>query len=381
VNDQPNPEPGPDQEPGEGGHTGSPHHPTPTPPGPAVGGRVWRWWQQASRRRRLLTAAAAATTVVVAAVGIAAGTAGGAGRPEEVIAAYLAAIRRGQTQQALQVAGVELGDWEPAETVFLTDEVPVGDWHVLRLVRRYPWEGGSDAVIDVTIATGDGATTGTGRFGLARDAGDGPWRIEQPFGELGIGFSPPPHVEVGGIVRPTPAPGSRLLLWPGIYQLWTHLDALLAGTPPVMVALPGAAPTSPPGWELSQAGQHAAQQAVNTFLDWCARRTDLQPPCPFGADSAYIEVGEDYLTDATDLDWRVIEYPQVLAVLGSEGYQVAPRRGGTVALSGTGTPTGGGDARAFQTRCRIEVDTLRLRLTPQATFQVTGGEGVDTCWY
>jgi hypothetical protein len=156
--------------------------------------------------------------------------------------------------------------------------------------------------------------------------------------------------------------------------------------PPAFV-LPADIPRNlAPGFALTEAGQAAAQQAVDAYLDDCAAATDLAPAgCPFAAgDLSYAELEDDYYDVPEDLAWEVIAYPEVLPVSDVDGYGVVDRHAGAVRLTGTGIPFDSDDdeddRRSFEAECRIDLSQLTLTLTSAPAFEVSGGDGnLSTC--
>jgi hypothetical protein len=332
---------------------------------------------------RRVMAVVLTAVVALAAAGLVAGTRGGGGlSPEQVVGAYLAAVRRGEVEQALRIAGDPDLDAFHENASLLTAEVLSDGWTVGQVVRRYPWHSGLDAVVDVTLSTPDGLSA-QGRFRLSRDLG-GRWSIDHPFDSVPALPGSLDHVEINGVVRQAGVEPVVYLLFPGVYRGWTSVAGLFAGGMPTIVALPGddAGRLDAPS-ELSPTGRAAAQRAVNAHLDGCAESTSLKPPgCPFaGGDYGSVDLADEYYLDPADLAWEVVTYPEVLPVPGSTAFGVVPRHEGTVRLTGTGSPLSGDDddREAFSVECAVDVTRLHLRLTRTGEFEVSGGESFGTC--
>jgi hypothetical protein len=326
---------------------------------------------------------ARAVVVALVAAGLVTGSrSGGNLGPEEVVDAYLAALRRGDVQQALWIAGDPDLAAMNEDASLLSAEVLSGDWTVDQVVRRYPWDSGSEAIVDATLGA-PGGLRAQGRFQLSRDD-DGRWSIDNPFDTVHVFPGPLDHVEINGVVRLTDVESSAYLLFPGVYRGWTSLAGMFAGDPPAIIAVPGDDPRrlAPPS-ELSPAGRAAAQRAVKAHLDDCAESTSLKPPgCPFaGGDYGSVGLDHEYYLDPADLAWEILTYPEVLPVPGATTFGVVPRHDGTVRLTGTGSPLSGDedDREAFSAECAIDVTRLYLRLTRTGEFEVSGRESIRTC--
>jgi hypothetical protein len=337
-------------------------------------------------RRRWVVGAAAAVVVVVALVAVLVWVRSAEDGPEDVVRHYLNAIRAGDVDRALRIAGDPSPDGEVDDT-FLVAEATVGDWEIAQVIRRYP---GQDAdplpvIVDVTLRTPDG-TTGQGRFQLIEDGGD--WSIENPFGRVGVWPAPADFVELNDAARPIPEGDPvTYLLFPGAYRRYSSLEDMVVVEPPAIV-LPADIPQSlAPGFALTEAGEAAAHRAVNAYLDDCAASTELAPAgCAFAAgDYSYAELEDDYYDEPEDLAWEVITYPEVLLVSEGAGYGVVDRHAGAVRFTGTGIPFDSDDddeddRRSFEAECRIDLSQLTLTLTSAAAFEVSGGDGSLGTW-
>jgi hypothetical protein len=334
-----------------------------------VGGTVPAWWTWVGRHRKAVGLIAGLVVVAVVVVLVAVPTVSERS-PEDVVQSYLDAIRSGDTQAALEIAG------EPAEDDrlrFLSADALADDWTVDAVVERHVFDGEAD--VDVTLRAGK--TTQQGRFRVVK--GDGGWRIESPFVKVDLTVGGLDLVELGGVRRPVERDETTqsipLLLFPGVYELYPSLADRITFDQPLLIATPRETDSETiqftAGYTLTDAGAEAAQKAVNAGVDACAKQPVLGPPgCPF-------DVSENSaiwdLEDVTDVAWTVVAHPEAhFARTNGGGIDLVVRKPGTVKVTGTGLP----DGVPFALTCEFGLDNLTFAVTADGVEigKVTGDD-------
>lgn len=320
------------------------------------------WWAWVVRRRRpviaitgLVVVGLVATLVTVSAL---------APGPKDVVRDYLDAIRAGDTRTALEIAGAPKAGERLA---FLSAEALANDWTVDAVVERHRTD--DDADVDVTFRAGN--ISQQGRFHLIHDDD---WTMEAPFLQVDLTAANLDAVELGGMRRKVERPADpstgpvRLLVFPGVYELYPSLADRITFDPAVLIATP----EENKEWTLhytvdytlTDAGAAAAQQAVDAHIDDCATKTDIAPAgCPFNAEGSSVVEG---LTDLGDVVWTVVTRPEAHFVTDEGGdLSVVVRRPGTIRVTGTGMPREpeGSPRITFTTNCEFGFENLTVTMT------------------
>jgi hypothetical protein len=301
-----------------------------------AGGTTPSWWEWVRRHRRpvmvvagLVVVALVATLVLVVFL-----TPG----PKDVVQDYLDAIRAGDTEAALAIAG-EPADDERLE--FLSAEALADDWTVDAVVERHRSDDETD--IDVTISAG--GISQQGRFSMVH--GDDGWTMESPFVRVDLAAGNLTTVELGSEQRikenaaAQPTGIVQLLVFPGVYKLYPSLAKQLTFEPSVLIAAPQeneeATVRVTAGYTLTGAGADAAQQALNAHIDGCAKKTDIEPAgCPFNAENSDAVQGLDHFDDIV---WTIVTHPEAHFAMGNGGGLTAVvRKPGTVRVTGSAVP-------------------------------------------
>jgi hypothetical protein len=309
--------------------------------------------------------------------------------PADVVEDYFAAIISKDVDAALALVdrfgtGVSHGD----DAVFLDPRAIADGWRLESAVERHRDDEAGEATVRVTLASRYGVATGD----VLVANHDGPWRLYRPLVAIEVPPSPLAFFAVNGMTVPLVNgwQAKRFYLFPGLYEFYPQLPAGLtgAGMEPVM-----AFPTVDshdqlrsnlryqqvaPG-RLSASGPvlAAAEQQVADLLDECAEFSTLEPyECPFLTDGEIDTPDGQRLSDLTDLDWTITEYPAVSLVddragPAQAGFRVVIDGAGSVELAGTGTSTEG-ETMTFTVQCAIEpgLINLRARLTETGDLQL-----------
>lgn len=281
-----------------------------------------------------------------------------AAEPESVtlVRSYLEAIRTGDVDKALHLAGVHP---EGDSAAFLKREAIADDWTIEKVVLLADGYVNRE-VVEAVIATGDGRTA-TGRFPVTRDHEDGDWkgwRMENPLVRIVVPTNSLWYAEVNGIRiadlaphkakdRPTDIPGYDLL--PGAYRFYSDVPGLLDVRDEPMLLMPGARdargtiPTievvRPRDLRLTADGESRVQAAMNAYIDACAAHEEKSPfGCPFGVRD--LTDDDHWYRKYRDASWVVESYPVVTAGTGGEALTIVDRELGHALFTATGEDTG-----------------------------------------
>lgn len=329
----------------------------------AAGGTTPSWWEWVRRHRRpvrlvagLVVVGLAATLVLVVSL-----TPG----PKDVVQDYLDAIRAGDTETALEIAGEPEDD---ERLTFLTEEALADDWTVDAVVERHRRDDEAD--VDITISVGDSSEQG--RFHMVR--GDDGWRMESPFVKVDLMAVNWISAELGDtsyiLERATDMQSGvlPLLVFPGVYELYPSLAKWVTFERPMLIATPQGSEEATlrftTDYTLTDAGADAAQQAVNRYIDVCATKEDIAPNgCPFNAEDS--DAVKDLDVPGDDITWTIVSYPEAQFRAGADGGLAGDlRKPGTVKLTGTGFPEEPNDSTrtAFATTCEFGLSGLTIEM-------------------
>ena len=322
----------------------------------SIGGTIPPWWTWVGSHRKPVVLVV--VLVVVAVVGTVVAVSLTRERPQDVVRAYLDALRSGDTQAALEIAG------EPEDNRrvrFLSADALADDWAVDAIAERHVRD--TEADVDVTISAG--GTSKQGRFHMVKD--DDGWKMESPFVKVDLAVPGLDVVELGGVRQPAERDQATqlvpLLLFPGVYELYPSLGDRLTFDPALFIAAPREADESvirlAPAYSLTEAGATAAQKAVNTAIDECATQAVRNPPgCPFDITEASALWVYD---DVTDVGWTVVTHPEAhFATRNDGGIALVVRKPGTVRVTGTGIPGDGAAPAPFALTCEFGLDNLTV---------------------
>lgn len=323
------------------------------------------------RRPRTLIATAVAAGVVVAGGVVLLST---EDSPVPVIQEYLDAIRSGDTEAALRIAGDPIADGP-----FLSAKALADDWHVDKVVERH--HTGDMAEVDVTISTG--GRSQQGRFSLREFDGD--WKIQNPFVDVALATGPLDTLELGGETVPSEQlKSASVRLFPGAYRLYPSLADRVTYTPTHLLALPREKWQPPMAitGELTQRGADLARQTFKDRLDNCAKQTVGNPKgCPFGA-AAYgggeyttdVMIDDDIFTEVRDVSWQITTYPEVAFEPDTGGFLTVLRKPGHLRLTGSGIPLNDSESGRVSLVADCGVYLKDLWLVPaQDGFTLTHG--------
>jgi len=335
--------------------------------------RVLRRWRALSFRTRELTGGGVAVAVLLAALAVAWEPGEEVSEPDRVVRAYLAAIRSGDVELALDLAR-QHPDGKAAH--FLDTAGPGADWEIANVETTE--DDGSSARVAVTLKA-FGREQG-GSFALEKSA-DGSWIMRDPLVRAGIGETPMRYLELGGAQATwgSADPAVGYLMFPGAYRAYPNGNALTAG-PVEFFALNGSDPVIPIVPALTDAGADAARDAVAAYFGSCAARAELRlVGCPFSASFTTIDdrVGEEYLDDYRDIRWTVTKQPELEFAVEGPVVTVREVKPGEVELSMTATRQlwngddfDDGDDVDVRTTCRTRADTLVMTLEAGGTWKV-----------
>lgn len=342
---------------------------------PVVGQSVPGWWAWVAGHRKPVMLVAG--LVVVALVATVVAVTVFAAKPVDVVGDYLDAIHAGDTRAALEIAGEpDAGD----RLAFLSPDALADDWTIDAVVERHRRDDEAD--VDVTIRAGD--TAEQGRFHLTY--GDDGWTIDAPFVQVDLMAGDLDVVELGDLRRKVPRTADRtidavrLLVFPGVYELYPSLANQLTFAPATLIATPRKSKEETLRFTtdhtITKTGADAAQQAINAHIDDCATKSDLSPAgCPFNAGLDRVTRG---LTDIGDVAWTVVTHPEARIVASSTGgFNPVLRKPGTVRLTGTGAPEepAGAPRVTFATTCEFGLETMTVTMT--MTGFTSDGDGRD----
>jgi len=331
----------------------------PADPVTPVSGTVPAWWTWVGRHRKPVSLVALA--VVVAVMGTVVAVSVTAQTPKDVVESYLDAIRSGDTQAALEIAGEPDGE-DDERLRFLSADALADDWTVDAIAERNVRENEAD--VDVTIRTGE--ISQQGRFHMVK--GDDGWTMESPFVNVDLAVGGLDIVEIGDVRLPAEQDETTravpLLLFPGVYELYPSLENRIRFDEPLIVAAPGG--TNAPvqrftaEYTLTEAATAAAQNAVDASVDTCAAQSTVRPPgCPFDvSETAPIWS----FTGVDDVAWTVVTHPEAhfAVTRNGGGLDLVLRKPGTVKVTGTGVPEDGGARTPFTLTCEFGLDNLTI---------------------
>lgn len=297
--------------------------------------------------------------------------------PEDVVTAYLEAIRAGDV-----TAAQSLTAWSPDSDsgAFMTDAALDTEW-VIDSASEI--EGGEDrARVQVTISSPQ-AGQAEGVFDLIAEADS--WRLDMPYVEVGFSDVGLDYLDVNGQRHvPSNHPAyQRYFLFPGLYHFYAADNPAIdiAGEPRLL--LPGGDPTRIDAEvAVTEAGMETAQEAVNDYIDECAAAGAADDNgCPFALDGMAVEslIGVEYVNDVRNLEWVVEEYPLIEVRFSDGRFEVIDAEPGEIEVSATATERlwdgqerefYDGDDIDFTVDCRIEARWLELAVGYDGSWAV-----------
>lgn len=362
-----------------------------------VAARLARRMEEAGRRirRRLLSpkvlsAIVAAVVAACAAVWIT-WPSDPAEDPEELVSAYMEAVRTGDLDLVEELLDVDLDRAVDVDA----SKVLRDDWTVEDVVVRNLDSHSAD--VDVVVRADDGAVS-EGRFKLElsenhespverTDSDDEErWHITNPLVELT--FAGAGVVELNGADVDASGESESVSVLPGAYRLYESFTDLVEPSQATLIGLPEGVPGSVHHsieLEVTDAGTESARTAVADFIDECAAVAEPDPEgCPFNGGVDYytgVEIYPQLYEDVEDLSWTVLEQPEVDFVYDGFGFEIVPRSYGVVELSGHGEPrwSDADQNPDFSAECDIDVSTMRLGLESGGEWRVSAGSPLNTC--
>jgi hypothetical protein len=304
----------------------------------------------------LVVAVAVVVTVVVVSVS-------GTG-PTDVVRDYLDAIRAGDTEAALAIAGEPKGDG----VRFLSADALADDWTVDHVAERHRTD--DDVDIDVTLRAGE--HTEQGRFQLTN--GDDGWTIDSPFVQLDLSVGELDTVELGTVREPVR--GARngsvaLLVFPGVYEPYPSMKGRFA-IDPAPVIVPPQEDENPLrvtlDFRLTKDGAANATGALTRYLDDCVTKTGAKPSgCPFSAEDTLYGYA-----DVRDVTWELVTAPEPSFVPARDRLVgMVVRKPGVVRLTATAVEDEGGQPTTVTAECDVDIASLVVTTT-MAGFTVRG---------
>lgn len=300
--------------------------------------------------------------------------------PGALVRSYLEAIRDGDVDRALDIAGVRPTGEEAA---FLTPAALDRDWVVNSVsVEEDPFRW---TTVEVVITSGAGVTA-TGSFDLEREGEADPWRFEDPLIRTSIRPSPLWYVEINGVTVPYQGDekaslGERwpfFLLLPGVYRFYADVPGLFDVPGDAVPMLPGSphrlnddlATVAVGPFTLEAGGVERAQAALNAYIDDCTRMGDKSlAGCPFGVELVLDPRDDDnYFPDYRDIEWKVTKYPVVAVGPGGDGLALTHREAGAATF--TATVLDGEESLRVEMSCPILADGLELGILPGGEFRI-----------
>lgn len=330
-------------------------------------------------RLRISNAALAFTTILLllaaGAVTIAKWLPVGERTAEAAVRSFLEAVRAGDVDEALALAGEEFGNDE-----FLVPEALDDRWAVTEIAQVAYEDSpqGPEAQVYAEIEAYDGTRLGH-RYRVRLDDGgpvvlDGLGRTARG---MDSGFI---ALELNGHI-PEPGGHSSLLILPGVYVPYESqpetLDLgvrtfLTLGDQFIELGAEKATNGFPGGWpELSETGQEALDRSVKAYLDDCAERAPVEG-CPFATPPE-----DDRIAVPAGAAWEITAYPQVSGsyVYPSQaeghGFDLLTTEPGSIEVDAVVTAADGTE-RQTRLSCGIWVEDV------DAVFD-TGG-GVALTW-
>ena len=212
--------------------------------------------------------------------------------PELQVQAYLDALKKGDAEDALKLAGTKV---EKADLLLTDEAYKNAEDRITRYTISDTSVDGETATVTATITQGgekydqEFSLTKAGKDAVIFDK----WELDEPaIGSLSVGVTAPENavIEVSGVdassARSEGAIELRAL--PGTYAVALGGDASWYAAEPTSASVVGfgsdAAEAEPLVIALTEEGTTAATDAVNAWLDDCIASTELAPPgCPFSA--------------------------------------------------------------------------------------------------
>lgn len=293
------------------------------------------WWRT---RRALLLGGCVAATMIVLLTGVLARPAAPEEESEAVrtVRDFLTALQQRSPARALEIAGVDTPPTGP-QARFLAADAMSDEWEIRSLEEQGTYGEAVRATVVVTIAGPDGSTARSA-LGLDRDDEKGAWTVARPFAEVRFVESVLRYVDVNGVRVPI-EPGQLVetyLLFPGFYRFYGDLPAGLDAHFEDLLLLPGMAvpPVYPTAVAINEVGERLVQRQVEAHIDRCVQSTRRVPVgCPFGAESyAQLPGFSIFWEFGTEVEWAVVEYPVVAAVLAGDHISITDRQRGVVQL-------------------------------------------------
>lgn len=301
-----------------------------------------------------------------------------------LVRSYLEAIRAGDIDGALDIAGAHpQGD----TASFLNSAAVDRDWVVSSVLAEKNDDIYSSTTVTAVITTGDGVSA-TGAFDLTREDPDDTWRFEDPpFVEVRFAWSPLWYVEVNGMIGPYvvtegPIAGTfdqpTFTLLPGAYRFYRDVPGLFdfpdtaAPLLPGMDSSPGgvtAGIVDPSPLPMVPEGTERIQAAVNALVDECAAKGLLAVAgCPFGARLLPDPNDADqYFPEYRGLAWEVTKYPVIAAVPATGTIALTFREAGNAELTAIGL---GDDEVEVTMNCPIEPQRLTIGVLPGGELRI-----------
>lgn len=349
-----------------------------------------------SRRTWWIAAFSTAAVVLAGAVVSFAGWGSGVDGPDSVVAAYLAAVRAGNTDKALKIAQTAVSSDDGSDG-FVEPAVVSDEWEVESVTLRA--QSTRDAIVDVTTSGPDGTKDGV--FLLHRVPGE-EWNISNPFVTLMIsqvpiwsqsvepGAEPQQELVINGksVTYPVPEPekvgvARHLLLFPGFYRFYPEDDDLFSPIAEPATWLPTGEQSVVADrllMRLTSDTRQAAEDAVNGLLKDCAAATETQPKnCPFGAEYVKTSDGSRNV-GGSEVSWELPEPADLYFADSGLGYFQPVDRGRTTVTLQLSEKDGGGAVD-----CGIAFDALRVGVTRKGEVSLlpnnshTNHVPMDTC--
>lgn len=230
---------------------------------------------------------------------------------EEAVRSFLEAVRVGDVDAALALAGGEV----EGSDLFLVSEALDDRWETVGVAQVAYTESAEGATAEVyaEIEAYDGTRLGH-RYQVSLE-GDDPVVLDAlaraKYAPGGLG-----DLELNGYAADL-GDESYVLLLPGVYELYESQPATLSlGVRPVLalgeqiIDLGGERPSGwlPQPWpQISEEGEAVLDEALETYLDDCAARVPLDG-CPFAPPP-----GDERIETTTEEAWRITAYPRVTA--------------------------------------------------------------------
>ena len=346
------------------------------------------WWK---KRRNLKIAAVVLVAVVAMSNIVYQLTRPG---PEEIVNDYLAAVRSGNVDAALDYVD---GIWEFEEVSddLLVSGTMTTGWKVTNLDRR-PGVDDRAAIIDFTITAAD-KTSRKGRFQLLDNGSN--WQILNPLAKIDIAALPVRFAEFNRVVaypketRKTgdaqtklAKPSRQVWMFPGAYDPYVDSDDLVKPRISSYVAIPSnyltgqAVMLAPQDFAPDIApGRNQTKEVNRQFRDWldeCADSTRVAPEnCPFAGGpkggKGTVSLGPDEEYTADEADWKVTTYPKIELLQAKGEFVVREVEPGLAAISGEGEPVYRPDGFGvpFSGECDIDTASIRVTLAKPGEFE------------